>query len=423
MAADGIERVEARTCSWLSEGLDDGIVGSKQDFLFNLATDRPQRMSLYWFQRYQRQLAIFRWLEQMEFESFVDVGSGIEYYPLHARERYGADAYYTDLQPRFLHPFDGEWSGKRDHAVVSNVRRLPFPDGAFDVVVCTEVLEHLVRPVEAIAELQRIARRYLILTSLEAWAPSSWKRRLEKFRTDVRVPHVERNFLSPEEFAALFGTDCHFESLVVPAKMPASPFEPEDVIEKAYGGLTDLEELVAALARAVGVGGGAIDDGGMGVLLVKSLDGSPAAAPDPARDLDLARWILERAAYVERCVAFTMLGLRDGHLKMPNREAPVSAALVARVCCPDCRGGVAVDAARVVCRGCGESFAAEFGVPVLTPTRETDAATAEAIDRLCGTDARRRRVVEALVRRLRRNEEEPGLLRKLAMKMSGSPEG
>src|SRR6185369_78354 len=151
--SDGdIESLEASTRQWLGDRLDAGFRSSEGDFLFDLRTARPRRMSLYWFQRFQRQLKIFRWLEGMQFRSFLDVGSGIEHYPLHARTRHGCDAYYTDLQPSFVVPRDGTWSGKRDHAVVSNIRRLPFPDAAFDVVVCTEVLEHLVRPVEAIAE-------------------------------------------------------------------------------------------------------------------------------------------------------------------------------------------------------------------------------------------------------------------------------
>ncbi|GBD02044.1 putative methyltransferase YcgJ [bacterium HR18] len=41
---------------------------------------------------------------------------------------------------------------------------LPFPDRAFDTVVCSEVLEHLEDPESAIAELKRVARRYVVLT-------------------------------------------------------------------------------------------------------------------------------------------------------------------------------------------------------------------------------------------------------------------
>ncbi len=38
------------------------------------------------------------------------------------------------------------------------------PDGAFDLVVCLEVLEHLERPDEALAELCRVARRAILVS-------------------------------------------------------------------------------------------------------------------------------------------------------------------------------------------------------------------------------------------------------------------
>jgi len=48
-----------------------------------------------------------------------------------------------------------------------------------------------VRPVEALAELLRVARKAVILTSLEARVPSRWQRRWLHYRTDVTLPHVE----------------------------------------------------------------------------------------------------------------------------------------------------------------------------------------------------------------------------------------
>jgi ubiquinone/menaquinone biosynthesis C-methylase UbiE len=41
---------------------------------------------------------------------------------------------------------------------------LPFKDNSFDVVMCTEVLEHLERPLEALKELKRVTKQYLIIS-------------------------------------------------------------------------------------------------------------------------------------------------------------------------------------------------------------------------------------------------------------------
>ena len=45
-----------------------------------------------------------------------------------------------------------------------SVYELPYEDNAFDVVLCSEVLEHLEDPERALAEIRRVARRYCIIT-------------------------------------------------------------------------------------------------------------------------------------------------------------------------------------------------------------------------------------------------------------------
>lgn len=47
--------------------------------------------------------------------------------------------------------------------VESGIESLPFPDQAFDNVVCTHVLEHVLNLRDAIAELRRVTRRRLIV--------------------------------------------------------------------------------------------------------------------------------------------------------------------------------------------------------------------------------------------------------------------
>ena len=43
------------------------------------------------------------------------------------------------------------------------VENLPFEDGAFDTVVCTHLIEHILDYRRAIAELRRVAKRRLII--------------------------------------------------------------------------------------------------------------------------------------------------------------------------------------------------------------------------------------------------------------------
>lgn len=56
----------------------------------------------------------------------------------------------------------------------AEVHALPFPDGAFDVVCCVDVMEHLDPPdtVPALRELRRVAGRRLLISAADY--PSQW---------------------------------------------------------------------------------------------------------------------------------------------------------------------------------------------------------------------------------------------------------
>ncbi len=58
--------------------------------------------------------------------------------------------------------------GKKLHPTLvikkGNIYKLPYKANSFDVVVCTEVLEHLDDPGNALMELKRVAKKYVVLS-------------------------------------------------------------------------------------------------------------------------------------------------------------------------------------------------------------------------------------------------------------------
>ncbi len=408
--------VEARTRAWLEAQYERAVASLKartpDDEVYE-ADGRPRRLSPFHFQELLRKLRIFRWLDGVSFSSFIDVGSGFDVYPERVGERYGVPAFYSDMVHPMNLPYGGSGFGRLDHAVTLNLASLPFRDEAFDVVLASEVLEHLVRPVEAIAELLRITRRMLVMTSLEALSVDRWQRLLSHLRVDVRVPHVERNFLLLEEIEAIFGPTLRHENLFCDRTLPASVFAPVARQEAAYGALTDVSALTAALCRAVGDGGHGA--GTLGVLVVCPKPGVEVRPPRAEDDAARARWLVERTAAFHHALADLHRAMAEGGAGFPACERPVDPALRDRLRCPDCRrGGLDADGSGLRCRECGARFAGEYGVPILTPSREraADVALGEALDRLCGTDASRRRTVARVARRLRRNERPPGAARR-----------
>jgi len=45
-----------------------------------------------------------------------------------------------------------------------NIYKLPYKDNSFDLVLCTEVLEHLENPEEGLRELIRVSKKYLVIS-------------------------------------------------------------------------------------------------------------------------------------------------------------------------------------------------------------------------------------------------------------------
>jgi ubiquinone/menaquinone biosynthesis C-methylase UbiE len=58
--------------------------------------------------------------------------------------------------------------GKKLHPKVKikkgDIYALPYKDNSFDLIICTEVLEHLEDPDKALRELKRVSRKYVLLS-------------------------------------------------------------------------------------------------------------------------------------------------------------------------------------------------------------------------------------------------------------------
>lgn len=416
---DSKTAVEERTRHWLeanylavlADRLDPG------EGVFD-RSGALRSLSQYGFQEVQRKLKIFRWLDRFQFDSFIDVGSGFDYYPHLVHERYGVPAYFSDFAHSMNLPYGGRAFGKLDHAVTLNIARLPFADDAFDVVLSSEVLEHLVRPVEAIAELLRVARKYVVMTSLEALSPGRWQRLLSHLRVDVSQPHVERNFFLLHELEAIFGADWRHENLFYDHDLPASSFTPPAAREAAYRRVGTVDAFAAALCKAVSV-----EDhrpGSMGILIIKAKAGAEVR-PRTGDDRALARWLIDRTGAGQAALYRLVDQIRAGTAPFAEPDRPLADELLKLLRCPDCLGPLARAGSGAHCSACGTTFPGEYGVPILYPIRHSEPrAEAEWLPRLSQGDTRRGRIIHNVAQRLRRNERAPGTLRRLFRQMDRS---
>jgi len=79
-----------------------------------------------------------------------------------AAELPGARIQGVDARPEGIEEFRSRNPGIP--AEVGDLYALGFGDGEFDLVLSTEVLEHLERPADAVAEMARVAGRSLVIT-------------------------------------------------------------------------------------------------------------------------------------------------------------------------------------------------------------------------------------------------------------------
>ncbi|MBL8862946.1 MAG: class I SAM-dependent methyltransferase [Planctomycetes bacterium] len=109
-----------------------------------------------------RRTLVHRLLPADAVTSVLDVGCGDGALAEDLGDRYGCPVLGIDLAA-------GRTAYARSrsrHArfAQASVYALPFPDQAFDLVTCTDLLEHLDDPTRAMQELVRVARRAVIVT-------------------------------------------------------------------------------------------------------------------------------------------------------------------------------------------------------------------------------------------------------------------
>jgi SAM-dependent methyltransferase len=130
----------------------------------------------------------------------LDVGCGNGRHAFEALRR-GAEVIATDLDPAVLADVEdmaaamtlaGEvGDGGSLRTVVADARILPFENGAFDVVIAAEVLEHISEDLTAMAELRRVLRPGgLLAVTVPRWWPERVCWALSSEYHDIPGGHV-----------------------------------------------------------------------------------------------------------------------------------------------------------------------------------------------------------------------------------------
>lgn len=121
--------------------------------------------NIYWHGTRLRE--ILRMAKSVSFENFLDAGCAEGYYmKLLSKLANSTDLeeYYVvglDIARNYLLKAKKEANSS---LVVGDIHKLPFKKSFFDLVLCSEVLEHVLDPELAFKELLRVSKRYILLT-------------------------------------------------------------------------------------------------------------------------------------------------------------------------------------------------------------------------------------------------------------------
>jgi hypothetical protein len=263
------------------------------------------------FRHYIRQIALIHALEGLEFSTALDVGCAEGYFMNVVRDRFGSDVWGVDLSPVALakaHEKDGL------KVAGAEATHLPFADGSFDLVYSTEVIEHVLDPDLMLAEMRRVSRGTVLVSTPVSHTEDEHEPDFE-LTADGHV-----NSFDPATVRRLFGP------------------------EASYGSF----RCNATLAMIVGAGRfmpSGIRDGFYRLdHFVSQRWGAPAHALKPLRNRD---WLI------------TVPGTGAGGGPPAWR-------------CPACRGALEQQDAVLTCRDCAAVYRVSDGVPDLFESANRD---------------------------------------------------
>jgi ubiquinone/menaquinone biosynthesis C-methylase UbiE len=114
------------------------------------------------FRHYIRQIALLGALDELPFENVLDVGCAEGYFMTLISDRFQREVWGVDLSTVALAKAHEKYGLP---VAAADATRLPFSDGSFDLVYSTEVIEHMLDPDQMIAEMRRVSRGTVLVTT------------------------------------------------------------------------------------------------------------------------------------------------------------------------------------------------------------------------------------------------------------------
>jgi SAM-dependent methyltransferase len=114
------------------------------------------------WRHYTRRLALLDRLSGIDFASALDVGCAQGYFMAVIAHARGTEVWGVDFSDRAVAVAASKYGFP---VAAAQATALPFADGAFDLVYSTEVIEHVLDPAAMLAEMRRVSRGHVLVTT------------------------------------------------------------------------------------------------------------------------------------------------------------------------------------------------------------------------------------------------------------------
>ena len=142
-------------------------------------------------ERYIVTFHIMEALSHLEFDTLLDIGGAEGYKAAMVREIFCASTISGDISEEACHRAKGIFDIE---GMSIDIRQLPFKDKAFDVVLCSETLEHVPDLEAATRELVRVCRKAVVIT-----IPHEPEAVIERYKNE-NIVHAHLHHLDLKSF-------------------------------------------------------------------------------------------------------------------------------------------------------------------------------------------------------------------------------